>query len=104
MSMMYVVYFTPTKEEAVRIGLMAKRIHGKPLDRCVAISPVDDPRKIFREPQYGKPRIECHWGLSTRNPELAADKEAWETAIRLYETKPYWLAYLLSWIERWRRK
>ena len=103
MSKIYIMYMTPTREEATRIGLMAKRIHREPLGRCVMISPMTEGKPIYREPQHGKPRIRCHWAVSTRNVELAMDTDAWDIAIELYDTKPYWLAYLMSWIERWKR-
>ena len=102
MSMTYIKYMTPTIEEARRIGLMAKRIHAKPLDRCVMLAPMDENDPIYREPQFGHPRIRVRWIVATRNPELALDKYAWSRAITLYETHPYWLAWLISWLDRWR--
>ena len=102
--MIYIMYMTPTKKEAVRVGLMAKRIHAETLDKCVMLSDfAPDERAIFREPQHGKPRVRCHWKIATRNVALAGDTYAWKRAIELYDTKPYWLAYLISWVEHFKR-
>lgn len=106
MSMVYIKYMSPTFKEAKRIGLMAKRLHREPLGRCVMLSPIgDDEEAIYREPQYGHPRIRVHWMIGTRNCELANNKTAWHRAIELYETRPYWIAYLQSvWESRFGRK
>lgn len=106
MSMIYIMYMTPTKKEAARIGLMAKRLHRKPLDRCVMLSPfAEDEEAIYREPQYGHSRTRCYWKVGTRNSGLAGDDYAWTRAIELYETRPYWIAYLQSvWESRFGRR
>lgn len=94
--MIYIMYMTPTQKEAIRIARMAKRLHGVPLPPCVMLSPVPEDDPIYREPQYGKPRVRVHWQIGTRNPELASDDHAWQQAIELYETRPYWIAFLQS--------
>lgn len=106
MSMTYIMYMTPTFQEARRIGLMAKRLHGKPLGRCVMIAPfAEGEEAIYREPQHGKPRVRCFFKLATQNPGLAYDKHAWERAVELYDTRPYWIAFLQSvWESRFRRQ
>ena len=40
--MFHVMYMTPTLRDAIRIGCMAKRIHGEYLPKCVAISDMDE--------------------------------------------------------------
>lgn len=105
MSTIYLMYMCPTFKEAKRIGLMAKRLHGEKLPKCVMLSPVEDPEPIFREPQYGNPRIQVRWKIGTRNCELAKDSRAWDRAIELYETRPYWIAYLQSlWESHFRKE
>ena len=94
--MTYIKYMTPTFEEAKRVGLMAKRLHGEPLGRCVMLSPLPDDDPIYREPQFGHPRVRVRWAVATRNPDLALDLRAWDRAVELYETRPYWIAYLQS--------
>ena len=96
MSITYVKYMTPTFREAKRIGLMAKRLHGEKLSKCVMLSPIDDPNPTYREPQYGHPRVQVHWLIATRNKPLAYDDKAWDRAVELYETRPYWIAWLQS--------
>ena len=102
MSMTYIKYMTPTLKEARRIGLMAKRIHAVPLDRCIMLAPMPEDDPIYREPQFGHPRIRVCWMVATRNSDLAGDRYAWSRAIMLYETRPYWIAWLMSWLDRWR--
>ena len=102
MSMTYIMYMTPTLKEARRIGLMAKRINAVPLDRCVMLSPMPEDDPIYREPQFGHPRIRVRWMVATRNSDLAGDRYAWSRAITLYETRPYWIAWLTSHLDHWR--
>ena len=105
MSMTYIKYMTPTFAEAKRIGLMAKRLHREPLGRCVMLAPLPEDDPIYREPQFGRPRVRVHWAIATRNVELAMDKRAWDRAIELYETCPYWIAFLRSvWESRFGRR
>ena len=96
MSTIYVRYMCPTLKEAKRIGRMAKRLHGERLPKCVMLSPIEADDPTYREPQYGHPRVRVHWMIGTRNCALAQDLRAWDRAIELYETRPYWIAYLQS--------
>lgn len=102
--MFYVMYMTQTLREARRIGRMAKRIHAVALPKCIAISSMDESDPIFREPQYGHPRVRVRWMIGTQNIQMIEDKYAWDRAIYLYENYPYWLAYLASWLDHFRTK
>ena len=103
--MIYVMHLTPTQKEAIRIARMAKRLHGAPLARCILLSPLPEDDPICREPQFGNPRVRVHWQTGTKNPELALDERAWQRAIELCETRPYWIAWLRSvWEARFGRK
>ena len=100
--MFYVMYMTQTLREARRIGRMAKRIHAVALPKCIAISSMDESDPIFREPQYGHPRVRVRWMIGTQNIQMIEDKYAWDRAIYLYENYPYWLAYPISWLDHFR--
>ena len=102
--MFYIMYMTQTLQEARRIGRMAKRIHAVPLPKCIAISGMDESDPIFREPQYGHPRVRVRWMIGTQNLQMIEDKYAWDRAIYLYENYPYWLACLISWLDHFRTK
>ena len=106
MSKYYITYMTPTFKEARHLGILAKRLHRKPLPRCVIIGRIpEEDEAIYREPLHGKPRVRVRWTVGTRNPELAADIPAWNRAIDLLETRPYWIAWLQSvWESRFGRK
>ncbi len=107
MSKIHIMYMTPTMKEAMRIGRMAKRLHRElsSSDRCVIVSPLTYERAVFREPWHGKPRVEVHWIIGTMNLALAQDDRAWNRAIELYDTRPYWIAWLQSvWEARFGRK
>ena len=102
--MFYIKYMTPTLQDAIRIGRMAKRIHAVPLPKCIAISDMDEKDPVYRMPQYGKPQIRVRWMIGTQNLRMIEDKYAWDRAIYLYENYPYWLAYIISWLDHYRTK
>lgn len=102
--MLHVMYMTPTLRDAIRIGCMAKRIHGEYLPKCVAISDMDENNPVYRDPQFGRPRVRVRWMIGTQNLRMIEDKYAWDRAIYLYENYPYWLAYLISWLDHFRTK
>ncbi len=102
--MFHVMYMTPTLRDAIRIGRMAKRIHGEYLPKCVAISDMDENNPVYRDPQFGHPRVRVRWMIGTQNLRMIEDKYAWDRAIYLYENYPYWLAYLISWLDQFRTK
>lgn len=88
-------------KSAIRIGLLAKRIHGGHYDRPCVMYKRLEPSDLNA---YGQelPRG-MTYEFATDNQELAQDIYAWHKASALINCCPYWLAVGIAFFIGWHR-